>query len=141
MKQEYWRYARCKYAKMELKYHIFWEKYETWKKSIFEHFFRTRKSKNSVFWGSEVEVEILEKIEKNRKLIRGGRVSWGNHPKPFFRSLGGPLRSIWVVYQPRTTIFDEVMLQWSWDIFGWFPGNRILVDVWICDISGEKLTF
>ena len=36
---------------MELKYHSFWEKCEIWKKSIFEHFFRTRKSKNSVFWG------------------------------------------------------------------------------------------
>ena len=33
---------------------------------------------------------ILEKFEKNRKLIRGGRVSWGNHPKPIFWSLGGP---------------------------------------------------
>ena len=90
MHPRYWEYAKCKYTKMELKYHSFWEKYEIWKKSIFEHFFRTRKSKNSVFRGSEVEVEILEKIEKNRESVRGGRVSCGNHPKPIFWSLGGP---------------------------------------------------
>ena len=60
------------------------------KKSIFEYFFRTRKSKNSVFRGSVVHLEILEKIEKNHKSVRKGRESWGNRPKHFFRSLGGP---------------------------------------------------
>ena len=84
-----WEYARCKYTKMELKYHIFWKNYEIEKKSIFEHFFRTRKSKNSVFRGSAAQLEILEKIEKNRESVRRGWVSCGNHPKLIFWSLGG----------------------------------------------------
>ena len=75
---------------MELKYHIFWEFQNILKKSIFEHFFRTRKSKNSVFRGSVMLLGILKKIEKNRKSVRGGRASCGNHPKPIFWSLGGP---------------------------------------------------
>ena len=75
---------------MELKYRIFWKIQNILKKSIFEHFFRTRRSKNSVFRGSAAQLEILVNIEKNRKSVRGGRVSCGNHPKPFFRSLGGP---------------------------------------------------
>ena len=74
---------------MELKYRIFWKNQNILKKSIFEHFFRTRKSKNSVFRGSVAELEIIEKIKKNRKSVRRGWVSWGNHPKPFFQSLGG----------------------------------------------------
>ena len=90
MDPSYWECARCKYTKMELKYHIFWKNQNILKKSIFEHFFRTRKSKNSVFRGSAAQLEILVKFEKNHKSVRGGRVSCGNHPKPFFRSLGGP---------------------------------------------------
>ena len=75
---------------MELKYPIFWKNYEIEKKSIFEHFFRTWKSKNTVFRGFVVHLEISEKIEKNHKSVRKGRESWGNRPKPFFQSLGGP---------------------------------------------------
>ena len=86
----YWEYARCKHIKMELKFHIFRKIQNILKKSIFEHFFRTRKSKNSVFRGSAAQLEILEKIAKNRKSVRGGRVSWENHPKHFFRSSAGP---------------------------------------------------
>ena len=74
---------------MELKYRIFWKNQNILKKSIFEHFFRTRKSKNSVFRGSVVLLGILKKIEKNRKSARGSRVSWGNLPKSIFLSLGG----------------------------------------------------
>ena len=47
MKQEYWRYARCKYTKMELKYYILWGKYDLGRNTIFKHFFRTLKSKKS----------------------------------------------------------------------------------------------
>ena len=75
---------------MELKYRSFWEKYETWKKSIFEHFFRTRKSKNSVFEDPWPRSKFPKKSRKNHKSARGGRISWGNHPKPIFWSLGGP---------------------------------------------------
>ena len=59
-------------------------------------------------------------------------------PQTYFLELRRSLRSKWVIYQPHTTIFDEVVFLRSWGIFGRFPGNRILVDLWICDIAGEK---
>ena len=75
---------------MELKYHIFGNFKQILKKLFFEHFFRTRKSKNSVFRGSVAEVEISRKILEICKSAQGGRTSCGNRPKPIFWSLGGP---------------------------------------------------
>ena len=108
------------------------------KKSIFEHFFWTRKSKNSVFRGSVAELEIIEKIEKNRKSVRRGWVSWGNHPKPFFQSLGGlcgQYESYTSLVRPFSKSYVVVKLRHLWPI----PGNPIPVDLCICDIAEGKL--
>ena len=64
-------------------------KYEIWKKSIYEHFFRTRKSKNSVFWGSTGQLEILEKMRNiTNRFVEVGQVV-ETTPNLFFRSWGG----------------------------------------------------
>ena len=45
----YWEYARCEYTILELKFHIFWKIQKMWKKINFRSFFRTLKSKKSLF--------------------------------------------------------------------------------------------
>ena len=90
MKLEYWRYARCEYTKLELKFHIFWKIQNFLKNFDFRSFFRTLKSKKSLFFDIGCPGEISEKIENFRKSRLRGRTSCGNHPKPVFWSLGGP---------------------------------------------------
>ena len=60
------------------------------KKSIFEHFFLCSESKYSVFEDLWPRSKFTKKSRKSYKSARGGRISWGNHPKPIFWSLGGP---------------------------------------------------
>ena len=60
------------------------------KKNYFSIIFSDSEVKKIVILRSVVRIEISEKIEKNRKSVRGGRASCGNHPKPVFGSLGGP---------------------------------------------------
>ena len=68
----------------------FLEKLWNLKKFNFRTFFPYSSGWKICFRGSTSQIEILEKIEKNRKSVREGRESWGNHSKPIFRSLGGP---------------------------------------------------
>ena len=48
-------------------------------------------------------------------------------PQTYFLDFRRSLRSIWVIYQPRTNIFEEIVFLRSWGIFGRFPGNCISV--------------
>ena len=58
----YWEYARCKYTILELKYSSFWKNQNFGWKSIFEYFFRTLKSKKSIFWGFQKKSRFRRKI-------------------------------------------------------------------------------
>ena len=111
---------------------IVFESFKKFENVIFGHFFRTRKSKKSIFCYQPPRPRFLGNRE-TRKSARRGRVRCGNHPKPVFLEFRRSLRSKWVIYQPHTTIFDEVLWSRCWSMSGRFPGNRILVDLWMWD--------
>ena len=133
----YWEYARCEHTKMELEFHFFGKLKTFWKNQFSNIFSLIERLRNrfSRFRGPP------RNFRKNREKSQIGPGRSGKLWKPSqtnFLEFRRSLRSKRVIYQPHTTIFEEIVFLWSSGIFRWFPGNRILVDLRICDIAEGK---
>ena len=110
------------------------------KKLFLKKFFGLESQKNRFFAIGRPD----RNFRKNREISQigpGRSDKLRNPPQTCFLDSRRSMRSKWGIYQPRTTIFEEVMLLWSWTIFGRFPGNPILVDLWMWDAGYKKFRF
>ena len=110
-------------------------------KNYFSNIFLGLGSPRTRFFEDQWPMSKFPENSGNLQISPGRSDKLWKPSQTYFLEFRRSLRSKWVIYQPHTTIFEGVIFWWSWGIFGWFVGNPILVGVWICDISGEKITF
>ena len=117
---------------------LFFGKIMKLKKNRFLNIFFGLGSPRTWFFEDQWPMSKFPENSGNLQISPGRSDKLWKPSQTYFLEFRRSLRSKWVIYQPRTTIFEEVVFLWSWVIFGWFLGNLTLVDLWICDIAGEK---
>ena len=75
-------------------------------------FFGLDRLKN-LFSRIHVPTRNSRKIREKSQIGPGMADKWWKPSQTYFLEFRRSLRSKWVIYQPRTTIFEEVMFLWS----------------------------
>ena len=69
------------------------------------------------FRGPAAQDEIFKKNRKISQISSGRSDKLRKPPQTYFLVFRRSLRSKWVIYQPRATIFEDFLILWRWGIF------------------------